>query len=123
MSVQGNLDAKRPPLNQIVCYPRSEKNPIRKQGNEQTLLLGISVYVEEVSSGKDFPACVKKPEAARLDYLVQETTMLLIGEFLSLSLPIFQGKIVVAVNAIHGAAPGCFYNSAQGDPLSDSTLV
>ena len=46
--------------------------------------------------------------------------MLFIGEFLSLSLPIFQGKIVVAVNAIHRAAPGRLYSSAQGEPLGVS---
>ena len=76
-TVDRNLDREGTPRCEGVGDRRGDEGPVSKEGDEQSLLFGISIDVEKIRPDKNFTTRVKKPETAGIGYFVENSTMFL----------------------------------------------
>ena len=100
-----------------------DQGPVGEQADEQPLLLGIGVNIQEVFPGKNFSSGVQEPQTPRLCDLIQETTVLLIGQLATAGFLVSHGQVVVAVGAFQRAASGHLDRSIHRDPVFEEPLV
>jgi hypothetical protein len=122
-AINGNFEGEGPPFYKIVSYGRGDKGPVCKEGEEKPFLFGIGVDVEKIGPGKDFTSRVKEPETTGVRDFVQDAAVFLISEFAEYCLPVTCVQVVIAVSALHVAAPGQFDRAAKGGSLGHDLLV
>ena len=96
---------------------------VRKEGDEESALLGLGVNLEKVFAGEDFAAGVEQPETAGVDEFVEKAAMLFEGEFLGAGGVVAHRQVVVAVKAVEGATAGDLNRHLERRALSLEALV
>ena len=122
-TVEGDLNDEGTPLHQVIGDLGRDERAVGKQGDEEALLLGVSVNVEEIFAREDLSPREEKPQAACLRHFVEDAAMLVVGQLPAFRLQVAHGEVVVTVDALQGAAASDLDGGIGGDALGQYLAV
>jgi len=121
--VKSDLDRERPPFGQMIGDVGREKRAVGEERDDQSLLLGVRINLQEIRPRESLSPRIQKPQTAGLGDLVQDSAVFVESELPRPRLRIVHREIVIAMHTAQRTTAGQLDGPTCGNSPAGALLM